>query len=70
MHDELAPTGDPHLKRKWRYIMAQGKDGTLVELEHQHLERYAARREQMPAIVDSEDRWSGLRASVARLASA
>jgi hypothetical protein len=50
--------------------MPQGKNDTLVELEHQHLEHYATRREQPRSSFDSEDGWSGLRASCARLALA
>jgi uncharacterized protein YndB with AHSA1/START domain len=62
---------DPNLKTEVEIrFIAQGSDGTLVELEHQHLERYGARREQMRGIFDSEDGWSGLLASFARFASA
>jgi uncharacterized protein YndB with AHSA1/START domain len=62
---------DPHLKTEVEIrFIAQGEDGTLVELEHQHLERYGARREQMRGIFDSEAGWSGLLASFARLAAA
>jgi uncharacterized protein YndB with AHSA1/START domain len=62
---------DPNLKTEVEIrFIAQGTDGTLVELEHRHLERYGARREQMRGIFDSEDGWSGLLASFARLAAA
>jgi uncharacterized protein YndB with AHSA1/START domain len=51
-------------------FIAQGSDGTLVELEHRHLERYGARRERMRGLFDGEAGWGGLLAAFARLASA
>jgi uncharacterized protein YndB with AHSA1/START domain len=51
-------------------FIAEGKDGTRVELEHRHLERYGAHRDQMRGIFDSERGWSGLLASFARAAEA
>jgi uncharacterized protein YndB with AHSA1/START domain len=62
---------DPNLRTEVEVrFIAQGSDGTLVELEHRHLERYGARREQVRGILDGEAGWSGLLASFARLASA
>jgi uncharacterized protein YndB with AHSA1/START domain len=49
-------------------FIAEGKDSTRVELEHRHLDRYGARRDQMRGIFDSERGWSGLLASFARAA--
>jgi uncharacterized protein YndB with AHSA1/START domain len=51
-------------------FIAEGKDGTRVELEHRHLDRYGARRDEMRGVFDSEGGWSGLLASFARAASA
>jgi uncharacterized protein YndB with AHSA1/START domain len=47
-------------------FIAQGSDRTRVELEHRHLDRYGARREEMRARFDSEGGWAGLLASFAR----
>src|SRR3954462_7610786 len=38
-------------------FIADGKDGTRVELEHRHLDRYGARREEMRRIFDTEGDW-------------
>jgi uncharacterized protein YndB with AHSA1/START domain len=38
-------------------FIAEGKDGTRVELEHRHLDRYGARREEMRRIFDTEGDW-------------
>jgi uncharacterized protein YndB with AHSA1/START domain len=48
----------------------EGKNGTRVELEHRHLDRYGARRDEMLGIFDSEGGWGGLLASFVRAASA
>jgi uncharacterized protein YndB with AHSA1/START domain len=48
----------------------EGKNGTRVELEHRHLDRYGARRDEMRGIFDSEGGWGGLLASFARAAAA
>jgi uncharacterized protein YndB with AHSA1/START domain len=62
---------DPNLQTEVEVrFMAEGKDGTRVELEHRHLDRYGARRDEMRAIFDSEGGWSGLLESFARTASA
>jgi uncharacterized protein YndB with AHSA1/START domain len=62
---------DPNLKTEVEVrFIAEGKDATCVELEHRHLARYGARRDEMRGIFDSEGGWSGLLASFARVASA
>jgi hypothetical protein len=48
----------------------EGKNGTRVELEHRHLDRYGARRDEMRGIFDSDGGWGGLLASFARAAAA
>jgi uncharacterized protein YndB with AHSA1/START domain len=50
-------------------FIADGKNGTRVELEHRGLGLYGARREEMRSIFDSERGWSGMLASFARAAS-
>jgi uncharacterized protein YndB with AHSA1/START domain len=62
---------DSNLKTEveMRFI-AEGKEGTRVELEHRHLDRYGARRDEMRGILDSKGGWSGLLASFARSAEA
>ena len=47
-------------------FIAEGKEGTRIELEHRHLDRFGARRDEMRGIFDSEGGWSGLLASFAR----
>ncbi len=62
---------DPNLKTEVEVrFIADGKDRTRVELEHRHLDRYGARRDEMRGIFDSEGGWTGLLASFARAASA
>jgi uncharacterized protein YndB with AHSA1/START domain len=62
---------DPNLKTEVEvHFIADGKNGTRVELEHRHLDRYAARRDEMRGIFDSEGGWSGLLASFARATEA
>jgi hypothetical protein len=62
---------DPKLKTEVEVrFISDGKDGTRVELEHRHLDRYGARRDEMRGIFDSEGGWSGLLASFARAAEA
>jgi hypothetical protein len=51
-------------------FIAEGMDGTGVELEHRHPDRCGARRDGMHAIFDSERGWSGLLEAFARAASA
>jgi uncharacterized protein YndB with AHSA1/START domain len=50
-------------------FIAEGNDRTRVELEHRHLDRYAARRDEMRGIFDSEGGWTGLLGSFARAAA-
>jgi uncharacterized protein YndB with AHSA1/START domain len=62
---------DPTLKTEVEVrFIAEGKDGTRVELEHRRLDRYGARRDEMRGIFDSERGWSGMLASFARAAEA
>lgn len=52
---------DPALKTEVEVrFIAEGKDGTRVELEHRHLDRYGERRDEMRGIFDSEGGWSRL----------
>ncbi|HEU4537067.1 MAG TPA: SRPBCC family protein [Polyangiaceae bacterium] len=41
-------------------FLPDGKGGTRVELEHRHLDRYGARRDEMRAIFESPGGWEGL----------
>jgi uncharacterized protein YndB with AHSA1/START domain len=62
---------DPNLKTEVEvHFISEGKDRTRVELEHRHLDRYGARRDEMRGIFDSEKGWSGLLASFASAAEA
>jgi uncharacterized protein YndB with AHSA1/START domain len=62
---------DPTLKTEIEVrFIDDGENGTRVELEHRHLDRYGARRDQMRGIFDSEGGWGGLLASFARAAAA
>jgi len=62
---------DPNLRTEVEVrFVAEGKDRTRVELEHRHLDRYGARRDEMRGIFDSEGGWSGLLASFADAAGA
>ncbi len=49
---------------------AEGSDRTRVELEHRHLDRYGARRDEMRRIYDTEGDWGKLLAAFAQLAAA
>jgi uncharacterized protein YndB with AHSA1/START domain len=60
---------DPNLKTEVEVrFIAEGREGTRVELEHRHLDRYRADRDEMRGIFDSEGGWGGLLASFARAA--
>lgn len=61
---------DPALKTELeaRFI-PDGKNATRVELEHRHLDRYGARRDEMRRIFDTEGDWGRLLASFAELAA-
>jgi uncharacterized protein YndB with AHSA1/START domain len=62
---------DPNLKTEVEVcFIADGKNGTRVELKHRGLDLYGARRDEMRGIFDSEGGWSGLLESFARTASA
>jgi hypothetical protein len=52
------------------HFIADGKNGTRVELEHRRLDLYGARRDEMRGIFDSESGWSGVLASFAHAAEA
>jgi uncharacterized protein YndB with AHSA1/START domain len=62
---------DPNLKTEVEVrFIAEGENGTRVELEHRRLDLYGGRRDEMRGIFDSEGGWSGLLESFARTASA
>jgi uncharacterized protein YndB with AHSA1/START domain len=62
---------DPSLKTEVEVrFIAESEDRTRVELEHRHLDRYGARRDEMRGIFDGEGGWGFLLASFARAASA
>ncbi len=62
---------DPTLKTEIEVrFIGDGENGTRVELEHRHLDRYGARRDEMRGIFDSEGGWGRLLASFARAAAA
>ena len=49
---------DPALKTEIEVrFNADGSDRTRVELEHRHLDRYGARRDEMRRIYDTEGDW-------------
>ena len=48
---------------------AEGSDRTRVELEHRHLDRYGARRDEMRRIFDSDGDWGKFLELFARAAS-
>ena len=49
-------------------FIADGKERTRVELEHRHLDRFGARREQMRRVFDQEGDWGKLLGMFARVA--
>jgi uncharacterized protein YndB with AHSA1/START domain len=62
---------DPKLQTEVEVrFIDEGENGTRVELEHRHLDRYGARRDEMRGTFDSEGGWGGLLASFARAAAA
>jgi uncharacterized protein YndB with AHSA1/START domain len=78
-HSRLVITWD--INADWQYdpklnteievrFIADGKDATRVELEHRHLDRYGARREEMRRIFDTEGDWGKLLEMFARAAAA
>ncbi|MGH9416257.1 MAG: SRPBCC family protein [Terriglobales bacterium] len=62
---------DPNLKTEIEVrFIAEGSNRTRVELEHRHLDRYGARREEMRRIYDTEGDWGKLLAAFSRTAEA
>jgi uncharacterized protein YndB with AHSA1/START domain len=52
---------DPNLKTEVEVrFIAEGKNRTRIELEHRHLDRYGARRDEVRGIFDSDRGWKGL----------
>ena len=51
-------------------FIAEGKNGTRVELEHRRLDRCGARRDEMRRIFDTEGDWGRLLEAFARAAEA
>ena len=49
-------------------FLPDGKDRTRVELEHRHLDRFGARRDEMRRVFDQEGDWGKLLAMFARVA--
>ena len=49
-------------------FIPQGDDATRVELEHRHLDRYGARRDEMRRIFETDGDWGRLLESFARAA--
>ena len=61
---------DPALKTEIEVrFIPEGKDRTRVELEHRHLDRYGARRDEMRRIFDTEGDWGRLLEMFARTAA-
>ncbi len=61
---------DPTLRTEVEVrFIAEGVNATRVELEHRHLDRYGARRDQMRGIFDSDAGWKGILDSFAARAS-
>lgn len=62
---------DPNLKTEIEIkFVPEGKDGTRVELEHRHLDRYGARRDEMRQIFDTSGDWGRLLQMFAKVAAA
>jgi uncharacterized protein YndB with AHSA1/START domain len=61
---------DPTLKTEIEVrFNADGSDRTRVELEHRHLDRYGARRDEMRRIYDTEGDWGKILEMFARVAA-
>ena len=61
---------DPTLKTEIEVrFNADGADRTRVELEHRHLDRYGARRDEMRRVYDTEGDWGKLLEMFARAAA-
>lgn len=62
---------DPALKTEIEVrFIPEGDEATRVELEHRHLDRYGARREEMRRIFNTEGDWGRLLQSFADAAAA
>ena len=62
---------DPALKTEIEVrFSADGSERTRVELEHRHLDRYGARRDEMRRIYDTEGDWGKLLEAFASAAAA
>jgi uncharacterized protein YndB with AHSA1/START domain len=62
---------DPELKTEIEVrFIAAGEDATRVELEHRHLDRYGARRDEMRRIFETDGDWGRLLALFAQAAAA
>lgn len=62
---------DPNLKTEVEVrFIADGKNGTRVELEHRRLDLFGVRRDEMRGVFNSESGWGSLLGSFARSASA
>jgi uncharacterized protein YndB with AHSA1/START domain len=60
---------DPNVKTEIEVrFIPEGKGATRVELEHRHLDRYGARRDEMRTIFDTTGDWGRLLAMFARVA--
>lgn len=61
---------DPNLQTEVEVrFIAEASDRTRVELEHRHLDRFGARRDEMRGVFDSARGWLGLLESFARAAA-
>jgi hypothetical protein len=67
-HAEWQPEPTLNTKIEVRFI-PDGENVTRVELEHRHLDRYGARRDEMRRIFDVEGDWGRLLALFARAAT-
>jgi uncharacterized protein YndB with AHSA1/START domain len=60
---------DPALKTELEVrFIPEGQDTTRVELEHRHLDRYGARRDEMRTIFDTTGDWGRLLQAFAQVA--
>jgi hypothetical protein len=61
---------DPKLETEIEIrFVAEGKNATRVELEHRHLDRFGARRDEMRRIFDTEGDWGRVLEMFARVAA-
>jgi uncharacterized protein YndB with AHSA1/START domain len=61
---------DPKLKTEIELrFFAEGENATRVELEHRHLDRFGARRDEMRRIFDTEGDWGRVLEMFARVAA-